>query len=66
MDFSGAGNEKVTVWLSAGDTRIVKCTLSLQKEHRRKVFQKGALVTFKGTCTGFTGEGVEMVDCVEE
>jgi putative nucleic acid binding protein len=65
LDFSGAGKEKVVVWLSANDNHAVKCTLDPRKEHRRSVFQKGELVTFKGTCTGLAGQ-VGLVDCVEE
>lgn len=65
VDFSAEGKQKAAVWLSANDHHAVKCTLDPRREHRRRVFQKGGLVTFKGTCTGFSGD-VELENCVEE
>jgi len=57
------GNFSVT--LSAGSQATgVKCKFDKLVEHRRREFQIGEKVTFKGICMGYIGQ-VEMVGCVE-
>lgn len=55
----------IAVTLRAGSEPLgVKCKLDHTVDHRRKEFQIGEDVSFKGVCMGFI-KNVELVGCVE-
>ena len=63
--FQRDDRDNVSVTLNAGSqTSGVKCKLDKMVEHRRREFQIGEKVIFKGICMGYTGD-VEVVGCVE-